>query len=54
MNRILSRGEIMAETDEETNDFDIKIVGSSTIYTEQEIIDLIYEALKDKAIFKIQ
>jgi hypothetical protein len=34
--------------------FEIKIVGKSTTHTEAEIIDDIYEFLKDKAEFKIQ
>ena len=36
------------------NYFEIKIVGKSTLYTEKEIIDLLYEFLKGKAEFKIQ
>jgi len=36
------------------NYFEIHITGKSTIYTEAEIIDLLYEFLKDKAEFKIQ
>jgi len=33
--------------------FEIKIQGSSTIYTETELVDLLYEFLKDKAEFQI-
>ncbi|MBA7647022.1 hypothetical protein ES703_54791 [subsurface metagenome] len=36
------------------NYFDIRIRGSSTIYTEQELTDLLYEFLKNKAEFQIQ
>jgi hypothetical protein len=39
---------------EKENWFEIKVTGSSTIYTEDEIITLIYELLKDKAEFQIQ
>ena len=34
--------------------FDIKIWGKSTILDEAEIVDIIYEALKDKSEFQIQ
>jgi len=36
------------------NYFEIKVWGKSTTHTEQEITDLIYELLKDKAEFQIQ
>lgn len=36
------------------NYFEIKIIGKSTTHTEQDLIDLLYELLKDKAEFKIQ
>jgi hypothetical protein len=35
------------------NYFEIKITGKSTLYDEQEITDLLYEFLKDKAEFQI-
>ena len=36
------------------NFFEIKIIGKSTMYTEEELVDLLYEFLKDKAEFQIQ
>ena len=39
---------------EKVNWFKIKVTGSSTIYTEDEIVKLIYELLKGKAKFLIQ
>lgn len=38
---------------DEENYFEITIKGKSTIHTEQEIIDLIYDLLKDKATFSL-
>lgn len=38
---------------EKENYFDVRIQGKSTLYTEQEIIDLLYEFLKDKAEYQI-
>jgi len=44
----------MPKKEEETEYFfELKIEGSSTIYTEEELIDLLYEFLKDKAEFQI-
>lgn len=43
----------MSEEPEEKY-FEIKIVGKSTTHTEREIIDAIYQVLKDKAEFKIE
>lgn len=36
------------------NYFNINIIGKSTTHTETEIIDVIYETLRDKAEFKIK
>jgi hypothetical protein len=40
------------EEDEKENYFEIKIWGKSTIYNESEIVDMIYELLKNKAEFQ--
>lgn len=44
------------EEDEEPEEhfFDIRIVGSSTTHDEQELIDALYNFLKDKAEFQIK
>lgn len=34
--------------------FDVRIVGKSTMLDENEVVDLLYEALKNKAEFKIR
>lgn len=36
------------------NFFDIRITGKSTVMAEDEIVDLIYEKLKDKAEFQVK